>query len=150
MRHSCRVEFHYRLTGLGWSEAYITHGGETARVTASYLSDALGNLLSAVLDVLKGADSARCSWDEEPGEYRWIFVRRGEFVDLQVLKFGENRGIRGERSDAEGVPVFQALAPADEVAAAFAVGAREVLNEHGEEGYLDRWREHAFPVQTLS
>jgi len=37
-------------------------------MTASYLSDALADLLTALADLRDGAWSARVSWDEEPGE----------------------------------------------------------------------------------
>ena len=42
------VEFKYRLVGTGWAEARIEDEEAWAGLTASYLSDALGNLLEAV------------------------------------------------------------------------------------------------------
>ncbi len=39
------VEFEYRLVGTGWSEARFAVGGPSVSVTASYLEDALGDLL---------------------------------------------------------------------------------------------------------
>jgi hypothetical protein len=82
-------EFEYRLIGSGWSEARVADTERHATVTASYLSDALKNLVEAVALVVEGAPEARCSWDEEPGEYRWIFTRVGNAVDLRVLSFRE-------------------------------------------------------------
>src|SRR5690349_4440222 len=83
------VEFDYRLTGLGWAEARISDGRSDATFTASYLEHALGDLLEAVGILLEGADEARCSWMEEPGEYRWVFRREGSAVQLRVLGFAD-------------------------------------------------------------
>ena len=66
------IEFDYRLVGTGWSEARVADAHRHAVSTASYLSDALGNTIEAVAPVVEGAGEPRCSWDEEPGEYRWI------------------------------------------------------------------------------
>ena len=81
------MEFNYRLTGTGWSEARIADDLSWAALTASYLSDALGDLLEAVGTILEGAAEACVSWQEEPGEYRWIFVREGDLVHLRILGF---------------------------------------------------------------
>jgi hypothetical protein len=34
-----------------------------------------------------GADSARAYWFDEPGEYRWIFKRRGSTVRARILNY---------------------------------------------------------------
>ncbi len=64
------VEFSFRLTGTGWAEGRIAVGDRFAMPTASYLSDALGDLIRTVRSLLEGAEGARVSWEEEPGEYR--------------------------------------------------------------------------------
>ena len=140
------MEFSYRLTGTGWSEARLSDGTTEATVTASYLSDALGVLLEAVGTLLEGAQEARCSWDEEPGEYRWIFVRRGDVVELRVLAFQD---LWGEEPDSEGSLVFETRQGLRETATAIADGAAEVLAEHGEEGYLAKWVDAPFPSAHL-
>jgi hypothetical protein len=79
---SSEVEFLYELTGTGWSECRLSIGDARCEVTASYLSDALGELASAVEDVLRwpGVD-ARAVFVEEPGEYRWRFLHYRHFLD---------------------------------------------------------------------
>jgi hypothetical protein len=69
------VAITYELTGHGWSECMIRVDERTVTVTASYLSDALGSLSDAVLAVLLGSRTAKASFDEEPGEYRWVLDR---------------------------------------------------------------------------
>lgn len=140
------MEFTYHLTGIGWAEARVSAGSSSARITASYLEDALGVLLEAVGLVLEGAQQARCSWEEEPGEYRWIFDRAGSDVRLRVLAF-RDRDL--DESDDQGVIIFETSQPLREMAAAIADGAQAVLDEYGEEEYLRRWMDAPFPLGHL-
>lgn len=140
------MELVYRLTGTGWSEAWIADGDAAATVTASYLSDALGNLLAAVVALLDGAAEARCSWDEEPGEFRWLFAREGGRVHLRILGFRE---LWGDEPDERGTVVFETRQDLRVLAAAVASAAERVLAEHGEEGYLAKWVDAPFPTALL-
>jgi hypothetical protein len=141
------VEFSYRLTGTGWAEARIADEESWATITASYLSDALGELLEAVGVLLEGADEARCSWQEEPGEFRWIFRRTSSDVRLRVLSFPDQ--IPPE-PDADGTPVFETRQSLAALAAAIADGAQAVLDEYGEDGYRTQWVDSPFPSGHLS
>ena len=78
-------EFEYKLTGSGWSEAYIGQAGQWLRPTASYLTDALRAFVSAVIAVLQGHERVACIWEEEPGEFLWLFERERDLVDLKVI-----------------------------------------------------------------
>jgi hypothetical protein len=140
------VEFTYRLTGTGWAEARIADGSSSATMTASYLEDALGVLLEAVGVLLEGADEARCSWQEEPGEYRWVFERAGTDVRLRVLAF---RDVYSREPDDEGVVVFETRQALTEMAAVIADGGQAVLDELGEDEYLRRWVDFPFPLGHL-
>lgn len=140
------MEFSYRLVGTGWAEARIADDETWASLTASYLSDALGNLLEAVGVLLEGADAASCSWDEEPGEYRWLFTRAGESVHLRILALPDQFP---PQPDSAGTVVFETTQPLPVVAAAVAQGAADVLAEHGEKKYLELWVDDPFPTDTL-
>jgi hypothetical protein len=140
------VEFTYRLTGTGWAEAWVADGAVAATITASYLEDALGELLEAIGLLLEGADQARCSWEEEPGEYRWIFERAGADVRLRVIAFAD---IYSREPDGSGTVVFETAAPLRDVASAIADGAQKLLDEYGEVEYLRRWVDHPFPTGYL-
>jgi len=141
------VEFAYELVGTGWAAAHITHGDQTVEITASYLSDALGDLLLAVWTLTEGETDARYSWDEEPGEYRWLFHRDGDSVDMHVLEFGE---LWGGRPDEHGRTVFRAHVPLRSLVVAVAGAAVGVEEQHGHEGYRKKWVDHDFPADTLS
>jgi hypothetical protein len=158
------VEFSYRLTGTGWAEARLADQDSSAGMKVSYVGDALGQLLEAVGRLLEGAPEARLSWDEEPGEYRWIFQAtrnppaavgdgelasdpRGTEVHLRVLSF-EN--IHRREPDAHGALLFETRQLLATVATAIAQGAQAVLDEYGEEEYLLRWIWHPFPAGQLT
>jgi len=140
------IAFTYRLVEAGWSEARLAFGDRWVELSASYLEDALGDLLSAVQSVRDGADHARASWAEEPGEFRWLFDRDGGMVEVRVLWFDDQLDHLPDDAGDERIVGRVAL---DELVAAIAAGAREVLERHGEQGYRERWIEHPFPVAQL-
>lgn len=55
------ISVQYNLTGAGWSECIIEIRYQQAHLTASYLSDALADLLDAVTALVRGADEATVS-----------------------------------------------------------------------------------------
>ena len=82
-----RIAINYRLTGPGWSECVISCDGQSCITTASYLSDALGNLVRAAVALLSGFSAVTFSFEEEPGEYRWVIRSpRLNEIDLAVLE----------------------------------------------------------------
>src|SRR5688572_825860 len=103
---SSEVALHYDLTGTGWSECRVSIGDSHCDLTASYLSDALGDLAAAVEDVLRwpGVDS-QAVFVEEPGEYRWRFLAAGEDrVVVKILEFPD----WGGKEDSAGKVIFEA------------------------------------------
>jgi hypothetical protein len=137
---SPEVEFSYELGGTGWSHARLAFGDRSTEMIASYMTDALRDLLEAVLSLRTGATSAQVSWEEEPGEFRWLFVRDGADVEVRVLWFLRDPG--GEEQIAGRVAL-------DALVSAVTSAARHVLEKHGEEGYLGQWVRHPFPTATL-
>ena len=115
-------------------------------LTASYLSDALGDLLLAVWMLTEGEVDARCSWDEEPGEYRWLLHRDGDDVDLRVLCFDE---LWRNRPDDEGRTVFSTRVHLRPLVEAVAGAAATVQQTYGHDGYRTKWVDHDFPAETL-
>ena len=113
---------------------------------ASYLTDALGQLLLALAELIEGSAFATASWDEEPGEYRWLFSRDGRRVSLQVLAFPDGWP---RLPAADGTLVFASEGELDEMARAFTKGMRAVLEEWGEDGYKEKWHADPFPTEFL-
>jgi hypothetical protein len=140
------VRYSYALTGTGWAKAHLANDEMETTIPASYLSDSLGDLLEAVGVLLEGAVEARCSWDVEPGEYRWLFDRSGPDVRVRVLAFPE---LWGKAPDDAGTLVFETREPLRALASAVLEGALAVLDQYGEEKYKARWVEHPFPTAHL-
>lgn len=140
------MEFSFRLTGTGWAEARVAHGTEWATIPASYLSDALGEVLLALVELQDGEDLAVASWEEEPGEYRWLFSRTDSNVTLRILAF---RDSYPRLPDDDGSEVFSATCSLIEMARAFSQGARSVLSDEGEDGFQRKWVEYPFPTALL-
>ncbi len=139
------VSLSYHLVGTGWAECRIAIGEQHATVTASYLDDAFGDLLGAVVRLLEGEPEATASFAEEPGEYRWRFVRRGPGrLLVRILEFPQ---LWGDRPDQEGKPVLEAECRLRTFAGAVLSESQRLLEEHGAEGYFERWAQHEFPLE---
>jgi hypothetical protein len=139
--------FNFELVGTGWAAATISDGAATSTITASYLGDAHGDLLLAIWVLLEGDPASRCSWWEEPGEYRWLFARDVDQVTLTVLAFDE---LWGHEPDIAGRSVFTTTRPLRGVAMAVAGAAEAVLSLYGTDGYRRKWVDKDFPSDTLA
>ncbi|HVG45450.1 MAG TPA: hypothetical protein VM890_11985, partial [Longimicrobium sp.] len=77
----------YRLAGAGWADCDVEIAGQQAAMGASYLSDALGNMLAAAAAVARGAEESTFSFHEEPQEVRWRLRRVGpERLRVRILR----------------------------------------------------------------
>ena len=141
------MEFRYELVGTGWAVARLTCDDQSAELTASYLSDALGDLLVAAWTLTEGETDVRCSWDEEPGEYRWLLHCDGDNVNVRVLWFDQPWG---HQPDDQGRIVFYARPTLESFVRALVDGASAVQQLHGHDGYRKKWVDHNFPADTLA
>jgi hypothetical protein len=132
----------YRLTGSGWSEAGIRDGVNHAFLTASYLSDALQDLTNAVIALLQGAEKSTCSWGEEPGEYRWVFERQDDRLQIKVLWFEDTFD---DEPDERGKLTFSTVCDLRQFAGQLRGELQRLLDEHGVEEYRRSWG-HDFPM----
>lgn len=134
------VRLQYNLTGPGWADCLVEINGQRAKVTASYLSDALHDLCCATAAILKGGTSSEAVFEEEPGAYRWLFDRvsatslRVRILDDVIA--ARNRG---------GTAILDAECHPAELGDALASELARLLAELGEEGYLAQWVEYPFP-----
>src|SRR5690242_1096852 len=88
----------------GWWKAILADGAYEATIIASDVpSEPLLPLLWAVRLLLLGAHEARCSWWAEPGEYRWLFSRQQEQIQIHIVWFNDISG----RSDEKGKTVMK-------------------------------------------
>ncbi len=140
-----KFSINYKLTGAGWSECTVTAGDKTAHVTASYLSDALESLAGAVLAIGRGINLARASFDEEPGEYRWVFERvDDQDVRLRIFEFSE---LWSKKEDEDGILILDVQIPVLVLVRSMVSCLADVLQASGIEGYREKWLQHDFPLQ---
>lgn len=135
----------FKLTGAGWSECVLEIYGQSCTVTASYLSDALRELISGVNHILSGGNDARFRFDEEPGEYRWILGRvDAGAVSVRILEFPE---LWGDKPDSEGKVIFDVTCSIRELAHALLSSLNSLLTEIGLDGYKEKWINAEFPLE---
>jgi hypothetical protein len=128
------IRFNCELQSHGWARATIGDEHPEVSIAASYLSDALGDFISAV-ESLFGTERSECIWEIEPGEFCWKFGREGSRCTVEVLRNTENAPVF---SGEDGLLHFSS-----EVDNAF----QKLLDEWGEQGYLEKWG-HPFPEKS--
>lgn len=134
----------YKLVGLGWAACSLTVGDKHIDLTASYIGDALGDLVTATLFVMQGESEAQFSFQEEPGRYQWTLRRIAD--DRIAISIAELERNVPAGPNEEGVEVFQATCDRLAFARAMVTALDEVLREHGPEGYREKWVEYDFPL----
>jgi len=139
------MRFEFNLSGHGSADAELTDEVAHVEIPASYISDALDDLLYATWRISQGDSTTRCSWADEPGEWRWIMTRDGRDVSLRILWFD---GRHPPRADEHGELIYQTRQDVGVFARAIALGASRTLADNGEDGFRDRWG-HPFPTRKL-
>lgn len=130
------LRFSWALTGRGWIETSLSDNRHQLTFTASYLSDAVADLVWIVLSLLKGAETGRCDWQQEPGEYRWLFSRQDEQVEIRILWFPETFS---HRSDEQGDCVLVLTCSLLKFATKIHKQLHQLHLLWGQEGYERQW-----------
>lgn len=132
----------------GWADANVVYGEQTLSLRASYLSDALGDLLAAVLNIAEGAETATTYWYKEPGGYRWMLERCDDQIQVRVVEKPLTREEGGDPTN--GSVVFDVICPLRDSVSAFASGTRALKQRIGSGEYDRRWCLYPFPVEGLA
>lgn len=137
----------YKLTGLGWAECTLSDDESSTTITSSYLSDALGRLVLAAVAASSGFSRLAFSFEEEPGEYRWVINSpRTNEIELKIFQFDY---AYSDLPDEKGQLVFCTRCRPVIFAAAVRRAAVELLTTVGEAGYAKQWEQHPFPSRWL-
>jgi hypothetical protein len=138
----------FALVGTGWSTCVVEAGGASVQVTASYLSDALGDLVLSAFAVASGFRTVEFGFAEEPGEYRWVVeVGMNTSLRLRLLEFSE---LWGYRPNDEGRSLLDVSMTSLDYLKAVQQCATAVLEQHGAKGYLAKWVANPFPERQLA
>lgn len=143
------ISLHYELVGTGWSECRLTIGDKSVQVTASYLSDALESLCTAVLAIANGKEREHATFDEEPGEYRWLLERQdADNVRIRILQFEDLWSRR--LPDESGETIFDAVCTVTELVQAVVSALEYLHTTYGKKGYRKMWISHPFPSKLFA
>ena len=139
------IDFSCKLVDHGWIEVILTTETDELKIEPSFLSDAPCSLIMALTSLLEGQSEAVCEWQDEPGEYRWIFTRKKDSFELGIYYFKETFS---RRENKYGDRIFFD----EEVSLKF---ARKVLREFGRikreytaSEYEDLWG-YGFPQKEI-
>lgn len=131
------------LSGSGWADCTVAdHEAETV-ITASYITAAPEELLTAVVGLLTGEGETRAHFEAEPTAFRWIFYREDESVWIRLLQLPDS-----SRPDRASTEIWTSWQTVDTVARAVIRCFDDIARTYGESGYHGKWR-HPFPRTEL-
>ncbi|MEU8575369.1 hypothetical protein [Streptomyces asoensis] len=131
------------LSGRGWADCTVSDQHAEAKVTASCITTAPEDLLTAVTRLVVGETESRAQFEAEPTAFRWVFYREGINVWIRLLKLAN-----GSSHDNRGTEIWATQQDTDVVARALIRCFDEVVRQYGESAYRAKWGEH-FPRAEL-
>lgn len=133
----------WTLTGTGWASCALEDHQAKVELTASYITSAPEELLTAVARLVAGEAETRTQFEAEPTAYRWIFYREGVDTWTRVLELRH-----GSDHDNKGTEIWSSRLGIDQFARTVIRCFDEVAQTYGESGYRGKWGEH-FPRTEL-
>lgn len=83
------ITFSCQLVEYGWIDVTLATLDNEIKIIASYLLDAPNDLIIALALLLEGLNETVCLWQDEPGEYRWVFTKQENYFELKILQLEE-------------------------------------------------------------
>jgi hypothetical protein len=133
------------IANKGWIHAELITEHASIAMDASYLSDGPLDFVSSVRRAVEGEHGVTCSWQEEPGTYRFQFQPRNEEIEMTIYFFEESFS---NQDTAKGSVRFHTVIPKVELARGTLRGFDRFLYEIDEETYLEQWS-HPAPIVEL-
>jgi hypothetical protein len=137
------VRMTWTLEGRGWADCTIENHQAKAELTASYITNAPEDLLTALARLVAGQSEARAQFEAEPTAYRWILCRQVDDIRVRVLELRD-----GSDHDNRGTEIWSAQLSVDALVRAVIRCFDEVARSYGESSYHSKWGEH-FPRTEL-
>lgn len=133
----------WTLDGHGWADCTVENHQTKAELTASYITSAPEDLLTALARLITGEREASAQFEAEPTAYRWTFYREGDDSWVRVLELRQ-----GSDHDNKGTEIWSAQLPIDALVRSVIRCFDEVARSYGESSYRSKWGEH-FPRTEL-
>lgn len=137
------IHITWTLTGSGWADCTLEDHRAKVELTASCITSAPEELLTAVARLVAGEAETRAQFEAEPTAYRWIFYREGTDTWTRVLEL-----CHGSDHDNTGTEIWSSQLGIDQLARTVIRCFDEVGQTYGESGYRGKWGEH-FPRTEL-
>ncbi|WP_019415135.1 hypothetical protein [Paenisporosarcina sp. TG20] len=143
------MKFEYKLIGRGWASGYIEVNSKKFDFTASYLNDALHDLLQSLLIITPDCSpypvkKSTFELEEEPGGTVWIFKRiDGENLSITIVSYEDldNKVINQLQ--------FKEVCKLDDLIKEVVKTVSKILKTHGIEGYKESWGNYDFPINEF-
>lgn len=140
------MKFVYELSGSGWADGFIEIESNNVCFTASYLTDALDDLLRCLISIIPECvpypqNKTVLEFDEEPAGTEWTFERIAkDTVSVKIVRY-EDLALKES-------PVLEldSICPLTDLAKAVLIALDILLEKHGVDGYKKRWVLHDFPM----
>ncbi|WP_329191760.1 MULTISPECIES: hypothetical protein [unclassified Streptomyces] len=133
----------WTLDGHGWATCIVADQQAKVELTASPITNAPEEFLTAVARLVSGGTGTRAQFEAEPTAFRWIFHRQGNDVWIRLLELG-----RGSDHDSKGAEIWSSQFHVEALARAVIRCFDEVAETYDESGYRGKWGEH-FPRSEL-
>lgn len=128
------MSFSWTLRGHGWADCTVADGHAQADVTASYISAAPEELLTAVTRLITDVKEARAELEAEPTVYRWVFYREDDNVWIRLLELADS-----SKHDNAGTEIWSSWQTTGSLSRAIIEGFDQVASKYGTSGYHAKW-----------
>ncbi len=141
------MKFKYELSASGWADGFIEINSNVAYFAASYLSDALNDLLKALISIIPDIShffvtSSQFEIHEEPGGTVWKMHRIDkDQMNIEIVSFQDL--LRRKDSVVDLNETCSLIGFAKVVVYALDL----VLKQLGQDGYKEKWVNHDFPIE---
>jgi hypothetical protein len=144
------IRFTYKFDEHGWATSHISDGANQltmhpSRVTGSGIEDLAEKIVALLKADREGLSTRlRCSWGDEPGEYRWVLANDAGDLTITILWFDTPWS---HLADEKGEVLFSTKCSLLKFAIQVKTELRDAVDAMGEEEYKKRVRRD-FPRGT--
>ena len=139
-------ELTYDLDEFGWAEMTIRIGSACSELVVSYLTDPLRDICVSMMRLLRGSVYEFVCTTSEPTEFRLIFRRNLQLLQVQVLGFED---LYEPQPDECGWVEFQAECELSAFVQAVISLLDSILHRYGMKQYKKLWILEEFPLTEL-
>lgn len=144
------MEFKYELSGVGWADGFIKINTNIEHFSASYLTDALHDMLKAIISLLPElvpypVKRAQFEIHEEPGGTVWsLYTIDAVHLNINIVSFEDL--IQRKELDQD----FNETCKISDFVKAVVTSLDLLLQQHGMDGYKAKWINYDFPQKEYS